>query len=113
MYVENWRNSVKKLFIPLLLTLSIAASNTSDWTGVYVVTQDMKHTAGVVHSPATVVYMTTSKQFRTGESLRINFDIDGLSFTKTPLVINTLMSQAQFEKALEDAGLQTLTKKFK
>jgi len=99
---------MKKLLIALLLTLSFAASGTGDWTRIYIVSQDMEHIAGIIHSQDFVTYITQPGVIMKGPSIHINYDIEGFSFSKHPLVLDSTMSQNKFERALRDANLTIL-----
>lgn len=45
-----------------------------------------------------------------GSKVRISYDIEGLSFTNNPLILDAAMNQNQFEQALRNANLTVLDK---
>lgn len=45
-----------------------------------------------------------------GSKVRVSYDIGGLDFTNSPLILDAAMNQNQFEKALRNANLTVLDK---
>ena len=105
---------MKKLLITVIAAFSFAAGPTNYgryWRGTYVVCQDGAPNAALVHhEPLNVGYCTQSGETVVGSKVRISYDIEGLSFTNNPLILDAAMNQNQFEQALRNANLTVLDK---